>query len=55
MNNGFLQNWEKKSEEKQKIYKRFLEKADKNKVLKQLPDYHDEAFNEIAFLDPEMF
>lgn len=50
MNNESLQNWEKKSEEKQKIYKRFLDKADKNKVLKQLPDYHKEAFKEIDCL-----
>ena len=50
MNNDILQNWEKKSSEKQKIYKRFLEKADKNKVLKQLPDFHQEAFEKIDCL-----
>jgi len=50
MNNDVLQNWEKKSKEKQKIYKRFLDKADKNKVLKQLPDLHDEAFEKIDCL-----
>ena len=50
MNNDLLQNWEKKSKEKQKIYKRFLDKADKNKVLKQLPDFHEEAFEKIDCL-----
>src|SRR6188768_295514 len=50
MNNDFLQNWEKKSSEKQKLYKRFLEKADKNKVLKQLPVLHEEAFEKIDCL-----
>lgn len=50
MNNDILQNWQKKSSEKQKIYKRFLEKADKNKVLKQLPAFHEEAFEKIDCL-----
>jgi Fe-S-cluster containining protein len=36
--------WEKKSAERQKQYKRFLQKADKNKVLKALPSAHEEAF-----------
>lgn len=50
MNNDSLQNWEKKSRGKQKVYKRFLEKADKNKVLKQLPELHGEAFEKIDCL-----
>ncbi len=50
MNNDFLQNWEKNSKDKQKIYKRFLEKADKNKVLKQLPALHEQAFEKIDCL-----
>ncbi len=50
MNNESLQNWENKSAEKQKVYKRFLEKADKNKVLKQLPRLHEEAFQQIDCL-----
>jgi Fe-S-cluster containining protein len=50
MNNELLQNWEKKSKEKQKIYKRFLEKADKNQVLKKLPDLNEEAFEKIDCL-----
>jgi Fe-S-cluster containining protein len=50
MNNDPLQNWEKKSKEKQKVYKRFLDKANKNKVLSQLPQYHQEAFEKIDCL-----
>lgn len=45
-----LTNWEKKSAEHQKLYKNFLARADKNKVLKQLPDLHEEAFQKIDCL-----
>ncbi|MBE2231011.1 MAG: YkgJ family cysteine cluster protein [Chitinophagaceae bacterium] len=38
-----LHNWEKKSKERQKLYKQFLARADKNKVLRQLPGLHEEA------------
>ncbi len=50
MSNDFLHNWEKKSADKQKQYKNFLQRADKNKVLKQLPDLHEEAFSKIDCL-----
>lgn len=43
-------NWQKKSAEKQKQYKVFLQRADKNKVLKQLPHLHEEAFEKIDCL-----
>ena len=33
-----LDSWEKRSEEHQKQYKYLLQKADKNKVLKLLPE-----------------
>jgi Fe-S-cluster containining protein len=46
-----LHNWEKKSREKQKQFKNFLERADRNKVLKHLPDLHEEAFQKINCLD----
>ena len=46
-----MHNWEKKSGERQKIYKQFLQKADKNEVLKQLPDLHEEAFSKINCLE----
>jgi uncharacterized protein len=50
MSKDLLHNWAKKSGERQKLYKQFLQKADKNKVLKQLPDFHEEAFSKIDCL-----
>ena len=55
MNKELLHNpiaigWEKKSAERQKIYKQYLQRADKNKVLKQLPELHEEAFSKIDCL-----
>jgi Fe-S-cluster containining protein len=46
-----LNNWEKKSAEHQKNYQHYLKKANKNKVLKALPDLHEEAFEKINCLD----
>ncbi|RYF85628.1 MAG: YkgJ family cysteine cluster protein, partial [Chitinophagaceae bacterium] len=45
-----LHNWQKRSKDKQKVLKAFLAKADKKKVLKQLPALHDEAFEKIDCL-----
>jgi uncharacterized protein len=45
-----LHNWEKKSKEKQKTFKQFLQRADKNKVLKMLPSLHEEAFEKVDCL-----
>src|SRR5215471_9515908 len=42
--------WEKKSAERRKIYKQFLQRTDKNKVLDKLPTLHDEAFSKIDCL-----
>lgn len=39
------------SADKQKQYKRLLKHADKNKVLKQLPRLHEEAFEKINCLN----
>ena len=50
MADDLLHNWEKKSGDNQKKYKQFLQKADKNKVLKALPDLHEEAFEKIDCL-----
>lgn len=50
MPKDILNNWEKKSGERQKLYKQYLQKAEKNNVLKQLPDLHEEAFNKIDCL-----
>ncbi len=45
-----MDNWEKKSAEHQKLYRQFLQRADKNRVLKQLPRLHEEAFEQIDCL-----
>ncbi|MDF2381091.1 YkgJ family cysteine cluster protein [Nostoc ellipsosporum NOK] len=50
MAGDLLHNWEKKSGERRKLYKQFLARADKNKVLKQLPDLHEEAFEKVDCL-----
>ncbi|MEI9933305.1 MAG: YkgJ family cysteine cluster protein [Ferruginibacter sp.] len=51
MTENLLDNWQKKSGEHQKQYKQFLHRADKNKVLKALPDLHEEAFSNINCLN----
>lgn len=43
-------NWEKEAKEHQKEYKRLLEKGNFNKMLKALPDLHEEAFTKIDCL-----
>ena len=47
MSDEILKNWQVKSVTRQKGYKRFLQRADKNRVLKQLPALHEEAFQKI--------
>ncbi len=44
-------NWEKQAKERQKLYKQLLEKGNKNKILKALPELHDDAFSKIDCLD----
>jgi uncharacterized protein len=43
-------NWQKKAIEQQKNYKQYLKKANMQKVLKKLPDLHQEAFSKIDCL-----
>ena len=50
MAEDILKNWEKRSADNHKKYKQFLQRADKNKVLKTLPDLHEEAFAKIDCL-----
>src|SRR5204863_2609477 len=50
MSKDLLSNWGKKSADRQKIYKQYLQKAGKNDVLKQLPGLHEEAFSKIDCL-----
>jgi hypothetical protein len=45
-----LHDWERKSKDAQKPFKNFLQRADKNRVLRKLPDLHDEAFEKIDCL-----
>jgi Fe-S-cluster containining protein len=40
-----------KNKEQQKLFKSYLDRADKNKVLRQLPRLHDEAFAKINCLE----
>ena len=51
MNEDILDNWQKKSADSHKKYKQFLNRADKNAVLKKLPVLHEEAFTKINCLD----
>ncbi len=50
MSGDLLKNWEKKSKERQKIYKQYLQRANKNTVLKLLPGFHEEAFDKVDCL-----
>ncbi len=43
MGKDILHNWEKKSKERQKLFRQLLQRTDKNRILKQLPDLHEEA------------
>ena len=45
-----MEQWEKTSKEHQKLYKRVLEKGNKNRMLNALPDLHEEAFSKIDCL-----
>jgi Fe-S-cluster containining protein len=51
MKEDLLCNWEKKSAQSQKKYANFLKKADKNKVLKAMPAFHEQAFAKINCLE----
>lgn len=50
MATDLLKNWQKKSGERQKLYKQYLQRAKKNEVLKKLPDFHEEAFSKVDCL-----
>lgn len=51
MADDILHNWEKRSADHQKLYKQYLQRADKRKVLKLLPDLHEEAFEKVDCLE----
>lgn len=42
--------WKLRSKEKQKQFKRFLEKVNQKNLIRQLPELHDEAFSKIDCL-----
>ena len=44
-------NWQQLAKERKKTYKRLVEKGDKNKILKALPELHEEAFSKIDCLE----
>ena len=44
------QNWQKQAIERRKEYKRQLEKGNKNKMLKALPQLHEQAFEQVDCL-----
>ncbi len=47
----FDANWKQKSQKEQKKFKKFLSKKPDRKVIRKLPDLHEEAFAEIDCLD----
>src|SRR5215213_5091184 len=46
-----LNNWNKKSAGQQKAYKQLIKTANQQKVLKLLPELHDEAFTKVNCLE----
>lgn len=46
-----LDQFEKAAKEHEKSYRDFLKRANKNQVLRRLPDLHEEAFSKIDCLD----
>ncbi len=51
MSDEILKNWQKRSADNQKKYKQFLQRANKNAVLKKLPELHEAAFENVNCLD----
>jgi Fe-S-cluster containining protein len=50
MSDQLLVNWEKKSRERQKLYKQYLQRVSKNEVLQRQGDLHEEAFAKVDCL-----
>ena len=48
---GVIDTWKKTAQEKQKQYKRMLERGNRNKMLRALPELHEEAFSKIDCLE----
>ncbi len=45
-----MEQWQKTAREKQKVFKRLLERGNRNKMLRALPALHEEAFSKIDCL-----
>jgi Fe-S-cluster containining protein len=43
--------WKRKSKDKQKQFKRYLDRANPSKLIRELPELHEEAFSKIDCLD----
>lgn len=50
MSDRLLVNWEKKSKERQKLHKQFLQRVPKNEVLRRQGELHEEAFSKVDCL-----
>jgi uncharacterized protein len=50
MESDILKNWQSKSLEKQSKFKQFLKHSDPKKLLKQLPQAHEQAFETVDCL-----
>jgi Fe-S-cluster containining protein len=50
MESDVLKNWQSKSLEKQSQFKQFLKNSDSKKLLKQLPQAHEQAFETVDCL-----
>ena len=51
MSEHLLHNWNKKSAGRQKLYKQLLKTGNQQKLLRNLPDLHEEAFTKVNCLD----
>ncbi len=43
--------WKRKSKDKQKQFKRYLDRANPSKLIRELPELHEEAFSKIDCLE----
>lgn len=50
MGKDLLENWQKKSVERQKQFRQLLQRTDKNRILRELPVVHQEAIERVDCL-----
>lgn len=46
-----LHNWEKKSRDRQKLFRNFLARSNRNRVLEALPQLHEQAYEKVNCLN----